>query len=554
MPRVRHGRARCTAVAAVLAVVLGAPAGLTAEAGAVIPPRGWPASVVLGAHDPEHGAAALRAEAPLGLRYHYLSGGVNTGAGWQAFAGGGGAFIGGYVADSQAHGFMTQFSYYMLVQSAPGSAQTDERLKTTVNLGSRATMTAYFEDLRTFFERAAATNIDPIVLHVEPDVWGYVQRSAARDDGRTVPAQVAATGLADLAGLPDDAAGFAQAIVRLRDRYAPNVLLGYHVSVWGTGNDISFSNPPDSEIDALAGRTAAFYRSLGAPFDVLHFEFADRDAGYREHVDGVGRAGWWDLGDFHRNQRYVGHVVRALDRPAVMWQIPLGNTRMRAMDNTPGHYQDNRVQTLLDPSQAELTRYRDAGVVGFLFGHALAGATCACDEARDGVTNPAPINGNDMVSLSADDDGGYFKEAVRQFVALAPLPAAITVPAPFPPPVVAAAAAADRPRPRFALRASARPRTVRRNRTVRISARVTSNASRRATVAVEIRGPGPAGRRQLRKRWPGRRFARATPRSFGLSWSVPRQARAGTYPVVVRITEPRRKPTARRATTIVVRR
>ena len=169
------------------------------------------------------------------------------------------------------------------------------------------------------------------------------------------------------------------------------------------------------------------------------------------------------------------------------------------------------------------------------------------------MTNPAPINGNDIVSLSADDDGGYFKEAVRQFVALAPLPAAITVPAPFPPPV-AAAAAADRSRPRFALRATARPRTVRRGRTVRISARVTSNASRRATVAVEILGPGPAGRRRLRKRWPGRRFARATTRSFGLTWRVPRQARTGTYPVVVRITEPRRKPTARRATTIVVRR
>ena len=150
-------------------------------------------------------------------------------------------------------------------------------------------MAAYFEDLRVFFQRAAATGVDPIVLHVEPDLWGYVQRSAARDDARTVPAQVGSTGLTELAGLPDNVAGFAQAIVRLRDPYAPNVLLGYHVSVWGTGDDISFSDPPDDEIDALAGRTAAFYRSLGAGFDLLRFEFADRDAGYRQHVDGAGR-------------------------------------------------------------------------------------------------------------------------------------------------------------------------------------------------------------------------------------------------------------------------
>jgi len=37
-------------------------------------------------------------------------------------------------------------------------------------------------------------------------------------------------------------------------------------------------------------------------------------------------------------------------------------------------------------------------------------ATCACDAAGDGVTNPAPIDGNTAASVSADDDGGYFKQ------------------------------------------------------------------------------------------------------------------------------------------------
>ena len=31
-----------------------------------------------------------------------------------------------------------------------------------------------------------------------------------------------------------------------------------------------------------------------------------------------------------------------------MWQIPLGNTKMRAQNNTWGHYQDNRPEWLLD--------------------------------------------------------------------------------------------------------------------------------------------------------------------------------------------------------------
>jgi hypothetical protein len=542
--RVRS-RKRVTVVAGSISLTvlvtcaLVALACLPATGQAATVPRGWPGTVLLGLRDPEHGAAALRASAPLGLRYHYLSGGVNTNRGWRTFAGGDGSFIDGYVADSQANGFLSLFSYYQLLQSAPGNAQTDERLSTTVNLASRATMAAYFDDLRVFFQRAAATGVDPIVLHVEPDAWGYVQRSATGDDARTVPAQVGSTGLPELAGLPDTVAGFAAAIVRLRNLYAPNVLLGYHVSVWGTGVDISHSDPPDGEVDALAARSVAFYRSLAANFDLLFFEFADRDAGYRQYVDGAGREGWWDTEDFHRNQRYIARVVGALDRPAVMWQIPLGNTRMRAMDNTRGHYQDNRVETLLDPSLTEMRHYRDAGVVAFLFGNAVDGATCACDAAGDGVTNPAPIGANLGVSLSADDDGGFFKLAVAQYVARGALPASTVVVAPAAVPSWA----------RFALGA-----TVRRSgRLVRARARVTSATAVGATVVVEIRRPGKAIRRVARKQWSSRAFKPGAARTFTLPWRVPRGTKAGRYGVVVRVIERRgaqQRTTARRVTNL----
>jgi hypothetical protein len=94
----------------------------------------------------------------------------------------------------------------------------------------------------------------------------------------------------------------------------------------------------------------------------------------------------------------------------VGWQIPLGNTLMRAENNTWDHYQDNRVQWLLGPdSRAHLRAYVAAGYVGFLFGRGADGNTCACDAAHDGVTNPPPIDNNTRLSLSADDDGGYFK-------------------------------------------------------------------------------------------------------------------------------------------------
>ena len=106
--------------------------------------------------------------------------------------------------------------------------------------------------------------------------------------------------------------------------------------------------------------------------------------------------------------------MRATGLRMVAWQIPLGNTQMRAMNNTWNHFQDNRVQWILG-SRAHLRAYVAAGFAGFMFGRGADGATCACDAAQDGVTNPAPIGGNTRDSLSADDDGGLFKELARAY-------------------------------------------------------------------------------------------------------------------------------------------
>jgi hypothetical protein len=101
-----------------------------------------------------------------------------------------------------------------------------------------------------------------------------------------------------------------------------------------------------------------------------------------------------------------------------MWQIPLGNTKMRAMNDTWWHYQDNKVEWFFDdPGRANLSAYARAGVIAFLFGGGSAGTTCACDAAGDGVTNPPPIGANTRASLSADDDGGYFRERASAYYA-----------------------------------------------------------------------------------------------------------------------------------------
>ena len=94
-----------------------------------------------------------------------------------------------------------------------------------------------------------------------------------------MPASVASSGDADLAGLPNTAVGFAKAFVQLRDLYAPNVLLAYHASVWGTMFDLHASQTSDAQTDQLAAKAAAFYGSLNADFDLVFTDLADRDAG-----------------------------------------------------------------------------------------------------------------------------------------------------------------------------------------------------------------------------------------------------------------------------------
>jgi hypothetical protein len=141
------------------------------------------------------------------------------------------------------------FSYYMVRQSLPGK-NVGELTADLGNLDDAGTMRSLLSDLKLFFQRAGATR-RAVILHVEPDVWGYVERTARGDDASTVPALVSAAGMPELAGLPDTAAGFAQAVKRLRDRYAPHVLLAYHLSVWGTKVDIALSDPSPAQVRAL---------------------------------------------------------------------------------------------------------------------------------------------------------------------------------------------------------------------------------------------------------------------------------------------------------------
>ena len=408
---------KATVVVVLAALLLGG--GLPAEADAKLP-RGWPAKMHLGSWDPLGGAKKLRQRAPFRFRYQYLTGGANTGAGWR-FVSPNGSFVRRYVRESVRRRMTPVFSYLQLRPSLPGGNTQDEPAAVRQNFENRATMRAYFEDLRYFFRRARSTR-RRMVLQVEPDMWGYAQqRAAGKVAAETVPVVVSGTGLRELAGLPNTVAGFAQGVRRLRDRYGKRVLLGYHLSTWGSGVDIDRTHPPPEPVAAFATTAARFYRSLRTRFDLVFAEFDNRDAGYRLRVFGDAGA-HWNRADFDRHARFLRTFSRATKRRIVLTRIPVGNTRMRAVNNTFGHYQDNRVETLLAPPRyRRLRAYRRAGVIALLFGGGVPGNTCACDFMRDGVTNPRPINGNRRRSRGRDDDGGYFRVRARQYYRRGPL-------------------------------------------------------------------------------------------------------------------------------------
>jgi hypothetical protein len=492
----------------VLLTCLAALAGPAAAHATV--PKSWPANrLLLGMRDEENGAGALRDATRLGARYHYLSGGANTGRSWTTWTQGGGSFVPAFIDDSVAHGFLPVFSLYHLRESTPG-ASMDEQQGDRANLANRDTMTAYLKDVRVFFQKAGATGAVS-VLQIEPDLWGYVERSG----GASTPAQVAATGLSELAGLPNTVAGFAQAFVRLRDAYAPKVLLGYHLSVWGTGEDIALSDPSDGHVDALAAVATGFYRSLGTRFDLIFAEQADRDSGYRQVHDGGGADAVWTPEDFTRQARFLRGVSSATGKSIVLWQLPLGNA---SQPNTPGHYKDNRVQTFLGAGGAAIRRlYVNAGVIALLFGKAQGEATCACDADGDGK----------------DDDGGLFKRLADAAIAtgLQVLPGGRARRPAKPAPRRSTA-------PTVAVRTTILKRHVTRGGTVRMTVRLTSRRAVRVVVAVQLYRPHAGTTPTHQSAFRDQRLRAGVPRTYRVSYRVPAGAETGRWQVKVGLFDP----------------
>jgi hypothetical protein len=382
-----------------------------------------PAVLSFGVGNNPLGGIGRLAGMPVGYRYQYFTGGLGAND-WRSWNSPDGAFADLWLKESRDAGLVPVVTYYEIVPAAP-YAYEEPPLR---NLQSASTMKAYFENWIFLLQRIAAFG-DPVVVHLEPDLFGYFQWNNS-DPAQTAVA-VASSGLPQAANFENNARGFAKLMVALRNQYAPNVILGWHASAWATRTDLILNQ---GDPDALGLATANFYRALGAPFDVMFAEFSDRDSGYYQSLGQSQR--WWKPEDFDRFRQFVSRLSTELGQDVVLWQIPTGNTLYRSSNNTTGHYQDNRpeyfLKSVVDSGDTtHLQQYRDAGVVAFLFGAGQDEQTKYFDARNDGVTDPAPIDNriynhtdhlNDLPSLNADDDGGLLRLGIGTYYANGPLP------------------------------------------------------------------------------------------------------------------------------------
>ncbi len=366
--------------------------------------------------------------AAFAFRYQYLTGGVNTGHGWEKWNQPDGQFATSYMLENAQHGYIPTFVYYELCISNgphPGSACGANNLtQDTANIASPSTMYAYYANWSLMLQKIGAFG-KPTLVIVEPDLWGFLQNASnGTNNAATVRASVSSSGYADATGFPNTVQGFAWTLLHMRDKYARNAILALHASPWASNADIATDTRPSLDVAGMVRHEANFLNSagfVGIPHGVSNWDVLSSDVADFDSAQPGGRS-WWDRSNktfpnFSRYLTFISGLSNATHHRVVMWQVPMGNQYFDTMNNTPGHYQDNRAEYIL----GNVVSFVAAGVIAVLFGPGNGG-TMNTDAKKDGVTNPDPISSyecnkcNTHKSAYADDDGGYLRLFVGRYM------------------------------------------------------------------------------------------------------------------------------------------
>lgn len=301
--------------------------------------------------DPEADALAWSLRHAPDIHYLYLVG-LGGRGGWPDWNENGG-FIDKHTADAAERCSVPAFTLYAMAVDGEGDPTT---------ITNRAYMRSWWEGYELLLERLAIYG-GPVLLHIEPDFWGFMQKNAGGQPAQ-IPASVSSHPSA-CQTLPDTLAGFGACITSRAREVAPEVVLGFHASVW------AHENPK---------QVARFLREAGADqTDVLFVETLDRDAGCFEaegpDCDRTDGPWYWATDatsspNFEEHFAAMGTLHTETGLPLVWWQTPMG-----VPSDTPGGsegaYRDNRVAYFFDHPE----KLVEAGGLAMLFGPGWTGQT-----------------------------------------------------------------------------------------------------------------------------------------------------------------------------------
>jgi hypothetical protein len=349
----------------------------TTTAAGVIP-DGFPRRFTVGLYE-EHGGTWMRdSGVPWDARYRYFVNGWVNNWGWSARDGSWGL---GYLNECANVGIMPVVSYY--VMNGVSGGNEGGFLSTAQNA---AKMTDYFGQWKILMQRVRDFG-RPAVIVVEADGFGFLQQQTGGNPNTY--AAVAATGMPELAGLPNTVAGWGLAFLQLRNTVgASNAILAMDISGWATGKDLLYFNVADPlgpEVD----KAYAFLAPLGLAanetadtWDLIANNPLDRDSDY---YTTLGQNRWWDASDaasissrsFNRYAEWLRLWNVKAGKRWVLWQVPVGNSNHLNVYNNGGArqgYKDNRPEYFFaNNAAAHRQKFASAGVIGVYFGPGTGG-------------------------------------------------------------------------------------------------------------------------------------------------------------------------------------
>lgn len=282
----------------------------------------------------------------------------------------GGNFVKRFVTQAWNKNYVPLISVYMILELPPTCGESAACY--AVKLQNSTAVSTYLAALQE--AAAQASGAHPVIFHLEPDFYGFMQQLSNSDDrpAGVQPDDPSSYPVAlNIPGYPNTLAGFGRRMVDVIHAAAPNALVAPAASMWATNGDPN--SVPVSQVISMGQRTAAFIDAMGgAQSDLLLGEWSDRDAG-------SGLRPWWDdtnltLPRPTRAILWENALSVAAHKRLILWQMPVGNM---TLDNTCDHYQDNRAAYAFQHPRDLF----DAGVFAILFG---GGAACQTQVTTDG--------------------------------------------------------------------------------------------------------------------------------------------------------------------------